>query len=327
MRESLRALLTGVIDYAGLFPPARLPLDEAIRNYARYRTGPDSWMLGRFVVPAARLGELAGHAELFAQGPPFAFAALGRGGNTAAEFLTALRDDLGDIADFRQDHGRRVTVEVLEVRLPADVLGRENYPAALHLLADAGRLIEELGPPKLTPFIEAPLRADWRTEVEAVLEALAVDAHTPEAAHRTRYRRAGFKLRCGGLEPSAFPTTEQVAFVLVAAEERRVPLKFTAGLHHPFRRFDPDVQAHTHGFLNVFVAGLLGASRGLDEEAVRQLLEFEASPFRFDDADLVWGEEMVTLEEIKEARHRAVTSFGSCSFDEPRDDLRALGLL
>ena len=57
MNASLRALLSGVVDYAGLFPPAGLPLDQAIRNYARYRQGSDAWMLGRFVIPAARLAE------------------------------------------------------------------------------------------------------------------------------------------------------------------------------------------------------------------------------------------------------------------------------
>jgi hypothetical protein len=50
---SLRALLTGLIDYAGLFPPAALPMDAAVRNYDAYRRGPHAWMLGRFVVPAA----------------------------------------------------------------------------------------------------------------------------------------------------------------------------------------------------------------------------------------------------------------------------------
>src|SRR4051812_41630301 len=64
MRESvmtfgLRTLLAGIIDYAGIFPPARLPLEQAIRNYARYRQGPASWMLGRFVCPAAQLTPLA----------------------------------------------------------------------------------------------------------------------------------------------------------------------------------------------------------------------------------------------------------------------------
>ena len=47
--QSLRALLTGVIDYAGLFPPAKLPMDQALSNYLRYRDGPDAWMLGNFV--------------------------------------------------------------------------------------------------------------------------------------------------------------------------------------------------------------------------------------------------------------------------------------
>ena len=46
MSPSLRALLSGIIDYAGLFPPAKLPLDQAIRNYARYRTEPDSYEQG-----------------------------------------------------------------------------------------------------------------------------------------------------------------------------------------------------------------------------------------------------------------------------------------
>jgi hypothetical protein len=60
--KSLRALMAGAIDYAGLFPPAKLPMDQAIRNYARYRQEPESWMLGRFVCPAARFDEVAAQA-------------------------------------------------------------------------------------------------------------------------------------------------------------------------------------------------------------------------------------------------------------------------
>ena len=69
--RSLQALLQGVIDYAGLFPPASLSLDESIRNYARYLREPDRWMLGRFICPAARLSELPPYLdELFAEGEP-----------------------------------------------------------------------------------------------------------------------------------------------------------------------------------------------------------------------------------------------------------------
>jgi hypothetical protein len=54
----MRRLLAGVIDYAGLFPPAGLDMQRAAENYARYREGEQSWMLGSFVVAAARLEEL-----------------------------------------------------------------------------------------------------------------------------------------------------------------------------------------------------------------------------------------------------------------------------
>ena len=55
----LRPLLSGIVDYAGLFPPAGLDMATAVRNYAAYRHDPDAWMLGRLVVPAARLDELS----------------------------------------------------------------------------------------------------------------------------------------------------------------------------------------------------------------------------------------------------------------------------
>jgi hypothetical protein len=58
MRESLRVLLTGLIDYAGLFPPAALTMQDAVRNYARYRDGEYSWALGKFVVPKERVKEV-----------------------------------------------------------------------------------------------------------------------------------------------------------------------------------------------------------------------------------------------------------------------------
>ena len=55
---ALRALLTNLVDYAGLFPPAALSLPIAAENYAMYLRSENAWMLGRFVVPAAQLGQL-----------------------------------------------------------------------------------------------------------------------------------------------------------------------------------------------------------------------------------------------------------------------------
>ena len=56
--RSLRALLENLIDYAGLFPPAALSMEDAVRNYARYREGEFAWMLGKFVVPKAKAAEV-----------------------------------------------------------------------------------------------------------------------------------------------------------------------------------------------------------------------------------------------------------------------------
>lgn len=55
--DSLRTLLANLIDYAGLFPPAGLALPAALANYEAYLCAPQSWMLNRLVLPAARLGE------------------------------------------------------------------------------------------------------------------------------------------------------------------------------------------------------------------------------------------------------------------------------
>ncbi len=161
MFASLRALLTGLIDYAGLFPPAKLTLDQAIRHFARYRQEGDAWMLGRFVIPAARLADLAPYQdELFRSDAPFAFTVLGRGGATKKEFLTNLRADLRDIAAFRKRHGDRVTVDVLETRLPADLADPSRADSTLDLL----KIVRIFPAVDLFLFCEAPGRPDGLLE-------------------------------------------------------------------------------------------------------------------------------------------------------------------
>jgi hypothetical protein len=294
LTDGLRALLTGVLDYAGLFPPASLPLDSALRNYARYRQEPDAWMLGRFVVPAARLEELEPNVgELFASGPPLALAILGRGGGTAADWTSGVKADARAIAGWRMRHGGRVRVEVFETRLPAD-----GAAACIKVLS------ETLGPTPPT-FYEATLGA-----VDAIAAA-----------------GAGYKLRCGGLTSDAFPSADAIARTLLTCRAARVPLKLTAGLHHPLPRFDAGVAATMHGFVNVLLAGVFAATGSPDAGALTELLQdAEAAHFSFGEG-VAWKHLTATASQVAAARREAVLSFGSCSFDEPRDDLRALGWL
>jgi len=71
-----RALLADIVDYAGLFPPAALDMPAAVRAYDRYRTGEHAWMLGAFVVPSSRLGELAEAAEGIGASTPWPISVL-----------------------------------------------------------------------------------------------------------------------------------------------------------------------------------------------------------------------------------------------------------
>ena len=54
----LKALLSNLIDYAGLYPPASLPLDIVMERYGCFVASPDGWILNRLVLPGAKLRNL-----------------------------------------------------------------------------------------------------------------------------------------------------------------------------------------------------------------------------------------------------------------------------
>lgn len=319
MNAGLKTFLSGLIDYAGLFPPASLPLDEALANYARYRTEPDAWMLGRFICPAARLKEVSALLPTLVPpgSPAFAVSALGRGSDSRQKLLDGLSEDLDSVTSFLHEHGPGVTVDVFELRLPADVTGKADPGSLWQLLDEIDARFVAAGRESMICFCETATGSAWKTTTSAVIAALS---------SRTGSVRMGFKMRCGGADATAFPSIEQVAYVLHTCLQDEVAFKATAGLHHPFRRYDPGVQTHMHGFVNVFAAGVLGAFT--DQASLRLILDDDdPSHFQFNLEGLSWGERHVSVAQIAAARRSRVLSFGSCSFDEPRDDLRAIGWL
>jgi hypothetical protein len=56
--DARRVLLSRFFDHAPMFPPASLPLDEALAEDRRARQSEHAWLLGRLVWPAAQLAEL-----------------------------------------------------------------------------------------------------------------------------------------------------------------------------------------------------------------------------------------------------------------------------
>ncbi|MDX1419774.1 MAG: hypothetical protein R3181_07405 [Rubricoccaceae bacterium] len=321
MAPALRPFLDGLIDYAGLFPPARLDLDPAIKNFARYRSGPDAWMLGRFIVPVTRLGALDDYAGLFAEAPPFRFSVLGRpaeAGDAAAQFVA----DVAQAQAWERRHEGRVAADRFELKLPPALAA--DGAALADLFARLDEAFAARDGDAARGFFEVDLLAEGHARGVEVAAAAA-------ASHNDRAGRpaVGLKFRCGGVMPDLFPEPSALAHALVACRDAGAPFKATAGLHHPVRHHSDEVGAPMYGFLNVFGGAALAAQHGFDRAALaRVLCDEDAAHFRFDDGGLWWTDDwFVPAASIADVRDRFATSYGSCSFDEPREDLRALGLL
>ena len=311
MSASLRALLEHSIDYAGMFPPCSLELEPALKNQAQYMRLPDAWMLSTFVLPVAQFEAATKNLSQFDHKHPLRVSALGPTAENASKFIAALTTVTDSIRSLQTQHVDLALVTQLEMLFP--VRAGLALDVDLKGLNEARSVIGDL---KLHAFWEAPADA-----AEETIDLLA--GHNS----KTKVAAFGYKLRTGGLTADVFPSSIQIARALIAAAKHHVPIKFTAGLHHPVRQFRDEVQGKMHGFLNVLGAGVLAAEHQWDEQQTVAMLEDEdAAAFSYHDTVFAWREWEITMDRIK-ARRKLVTSFGSCSFDEPREDLRALNLL
>jgi hypothetical protein len=296
--DARAALLGEIIDYAGLFPPASLDLPEALAAYGAHLECGDAALLGRFVLPAARLDELAPWLD----GPWHA-------GRPLRLSLLVAPDGIATMAAFLRSTPA-VRASGLEVRQPADVT---SGPWLAQLVADlAGASLIEM---------DVYVELNDGTDADQ-LAALG------ELQGRHRLRRLGAKLRCGGVTADLVPPIARIAAAITGARDHHVPLKFTAGLHHPVRDMDRTEGVPMHGFLNVYGAALLAHTDGLPAEALEPVLDDEdPRSFRLDADGFGWRERSVDAVRIVALRRDFLGGYGSCSFDEPVADLRSLSLL
>ncbi len=289
---SLRTLLSELVDYAGLFPPAKLDMAVTVANYANYLAGKDAWALGRLIVPATRLDEFEQHAESHLPAgpddPPWQL--------TALVGYDSLDDDLRRLAAFNETHADRARIQVIELRA-----------------ASAAEIDDALDriPDHIFPFFEVAVTDDPRGLIAAIAGS-----------------DAGAKVRTGGVAAGTYPSPEQLARFIAATASAGVPFKATAGLHHPLRHFSEAVGTDEFGFLNVFTAGILARTMSLDERAIAAVLVDESpASFDFGDEQLSYGDRVLSVDAIRSARENFAIAYGSCSFTEPLADLRCLNLL
>lgn len=299
---SLQPLLAKSIDYAGMFPPCSLDLESALRNQAEYVRSADAWMLGAFVLPVEQFDAARQLLSHFDPSHPLRVAALGPKTENADGFLDAL-DEADAAIRSLSSNVDLVSISHLEMFLPHDM--------------DSGLLQE-------AKSIVGDLPVFWEAPSDRAQETIALLAEHNSDADLATF---GYKLRTGGVTADAFPTSPQIAKALVTPATHQLPIKFTAGLHHPIRQFHDEVKSKMHGFLNVLGAAVLAAEHRWDTHQTSVMLDDEnAGSFSFTDDFFAWREWKIDLERLR-YRRKFVTSFGSCSFDEPRDDLRALNLL
>jgi hypothetical protein len=306
------ALLERLIDDASLFPPAALPMRAALRAHARLRESAYWWVAGRFVAPASRLEELA--AARNAADEPLDLSVVLDSGASGAKGDT-VRADLHRVDRLTGLDG--VTVSSLEARLPNVAL---DSAAMQRIVAD---IVERYPSAEIAFWYESAYDAGWNATPESWLTVLA-DARAAAPANVT----IGAKVRCGGAAAGATPSVDDLAAFLVAAHAHDVPWKATAGLHHPVRgEHAAGGGTVAHGFLNVFFAGAALHAGALDAARVAEVLaETDPRAFVVDPVHAAWRDVRLEPGQIAAARARCV-AFGSCSFDEPVNDLRELGIV
>ena len=295
-KESVRILLSEIIDYAGLFPPSGLSMPEAVINYATYKNSNYNWMLGRFVVPVSRLDEFYESARDF----------LPREGKNAWRLSVLASENIFDtvrqIEEFNAANAPGVICDSLEVKATS----QEEIVTLTNAIPDT-----------FTAYFELPLT----DTLPDLVSTLAINKQCA-------------KIRTGGVTADLFPKTNDIMRFVKTCLAANVPFKATAGLHHPIRCFkpltyEPNAPKGTmHGFLNLFL-GTGFAREGFRPEILEQVMEEEFEEvFEFNESGAQWQKEyFLNNHQLANLREKNIISFGSCSFDEPIEDLQEIGLL
>jgi hypothetical protein len=306
-----QAFFARLIDYAGLFPPAALGVNEAVLNFREYLDRPERWILARFIATAAQLEQVGDDLlEGFSADAPL-------------DLSLVTRDARKDLPLAQQkiaSSSGRIKAGALEVAVDP----KGDLAQQLSTIEGLAQPLDRPGS-SLPVYYEVPLCDDWPAVFGRLCDQIAL--------HRGAVSRSvGFKLRCGGVEKQMIPSPERVARAIHTCAARKIPIKFTAGLHQPFRHIDQldprtgDVPIH--GYFNIFFAALVASStQATLPEIISIVSEMHSLRPEFDQHGIRWLGHEVSTQQIEAARSTVVISYGSCSFEEPLQAARDLGWL
>lgn len=287
--SAAEALLARIVDYAGLFPPAGLSMETAVRNYQQYLAGDHAWMLGNFVVPASRLTEFVEAFERVCCGEqeqPWTLSIVCAG---------ELADDGRILEEFQQGAVFLASIETKadDARSAALALDTLPQPAARYVEFPPERAGEVL-----------PVLADRGARAKIRTGGLTPETiPSPQAV-------AHFLAACA---------RERVPFKATAG------LHFPVRAEHPLSPAPGSPSAAMHGFLNIFLAAALAWYGAAESDILRLVQETDPGNLQLEGDVVRWGATVLTADHLDPVRRDFAIGFGSCSFTEPIDSLRQIG--
>lgn len=195
MAKRSDGFLDQIIDYAGTFPPAALPPQEALENYFRFLDGAEGWIVENL---AWLVKDLTVLADLLAN-RGLGVAAIGRPGTEWDEWQTSRELDAKDMSVFL---GVSPNAQIRSYEIPA--------PTFSHFTKGISSLKSYQN--ETDVYFELPWNRDVSEELAMMAEEEWLSA----------------KFRCGG---AAVPTPQELAIVLKECIDLELPFKLTAGLH------------------------------------------------------------------------------------------------
>jgi hypothetical protein len=260
---------------------------DAIAAHVATRSGPTASLVGRFLCPASRLAEQR---------------ATPGGGDIEVGAILDTVTIASDEAAVTAAVNAALLHRVASIEVAATGPDLDRSVAVL----SAGLAVV---PADLPVFVELPASelSEWPPALRVI------------AAARAGGRAIGAKIRCGGVERSAFPSQGELAAFIAGCHAAGVPFKATAGLHHAVAHTDPETGFEHHGFLNL----LLSCTAVLAGDARRVTTLLAAR----DAGVLVAAATALDTATAAQVRSELLVGFGSCSVAEPAADLWALGLV
>ena len=305
MTQLVRAFQQQLIDYAGIFPPSQLPVEEALKNFVKYQQDEENWKLNTFILS---LDQAMKAQELILQqdGKQQIPLSITIPKVEEADFSSKMKAVTNQLLELKATLVGRASIIAIEIPIPS---------TDITVLQAIAQLLQQLD---IRVYCEIPILGRSLEEVDQDVAAI-------KQANEQLNIALSLKFRTGGVTKDLFPTSKELANALMSGAKQQLPIKFTAGLHHPIRMYRREVEDRMFGFVNVIFATLVAYCQKANLHTVSAILsEEDATAFAITPEKIEW--QFITVDELEviKLREQFDMCFGSCSFDEPTTEFKQL---